>query len=183
MTGSSALRRFCQVGVCALVLAGGTALWAEGKTGDEQAVNLRDSPAKATTPRNAEVVEQFRARATKPGGVSADSGLLLLHTTGARTGEPRLTPLAYLRDEDRLVVIASYGGAPKDPAWYHNLVANPKVGVEVGAEQFHARATVVPEPERSRLFAKMAAKSPAFTTYQQKASPRVIPVVALTRVP
>jgi deazaflavin-dependent oxidoreductase (nitroreductase family) len=183
MTGSSALRRFCQVGVCALVLAGGTALWAEGKTGDEQAVNRRDSPAKATTPRTAEVVEQFRARATKPGGVSADSGLLLLHPTGARTGEPRLTPLAYLRDEDRLVVIASYGGAPKHPAWYHNLVANPKVGVEVGAEQFYARATVVQEPERSKLFAEMAAKSPAFTTYQQKASPRVIPVVTLTRVP
>jgi deazaflavin-dependent oxidoreductase (nitroreductase family) len=183
MTGSSALRRFCQVGVCALVLAGGTALWAEGKAGDEHVVNLRDSPAKATTPRNAEVVEQFRARATKPGGVPADSGLLLLHTTGARTGEPRLTPLAFLRDEDRLVVIASYGGAPKHPAWYHNLVANPKVGVEIGAEQFHARATVVQEPERSRLFAKMAARSPAFTMYQQKASPRVIPVVALTRVP
>ena len=169
--------------VCGLVLAWATALWAEGDAGEKQAVNLRDSPARATTPNNAKVVEQLRANATTPGGASADSRLLLLHTTGARSGQPRLTPLAYLRDGDRLVVIASNGGAPKHPAWYHNLVANPKVGVEVGAEQFYARATVAQEPERARLFAKMAAKSPAFTAYQQKASPRVIPVVTLTRAP
>lgn len=177
------LGRFCQVCVSGLVLAWATGLWAEGAAGGKQAVNLRDSPAKATTPYNAKVVEELRANASKPGGASAESNLLLLHTTGAKTGQPRLTPLAYLRDGDRLVVIASYGGAPKHPAWYHNLVANPTVGVEVGAEQFYAQATVMQEPERSRLFAKMAARSPAFTTYQEKASPRVIPVVTLTRVP
>jgi len=175
--------RLCQVCACGLALAWAATLWAEGNAGSNDPVNLRDSPAKATTPYNAEVVERLRANATKPEGEREDSGLLLLHTTGAKSGQPRLTPLAYLRDGDRLVVIASYGGAPKHPAWYHNLVANPKVGVEVGAEQFHARATVAQEPERSRLFEKMAAQRPAFTTYQQKASPRVIPVVVLTRDP
>lgn len=176
------VRRVWQVCVSGLALAWAAASWADGGAGATQAVNLRDSPARATTPYNAQVVERLRANATRPGGPT-DLGLLLLHTTGAKTGQPRLTPLAYLRDGDRLVVIASYGGAPKHPAWYHNLVANPKVGVEVGAEQFHAQATVAQEPERSRLFARMAATRPAFTTYQQKAAPRVIPVVVLTRAP
>lgn len=171
------LRRFGQLCVSGLVLACATV------PDERQPVNLRESPAKATTPYNAQVVERLRAEAIKPGVETADSGLLLLHTTGAKTGQPRLTPLAYLRDGDRLVVIASYGGASKHPAWYHNLVANPKVGVEVGAEQFHATATVMQEPERSNLFAKMAAQSPAFTAYQQKASPRVIPVITLERMP
>jgi len=93
------------------------------------------------------------------------------------------TVLAYLADGNRLVVIASNGGASKHPAWYHNLVANPKVGVEVGTEQFYATATVAQEPERTTLFDRMAARSPAFAGYQQKAAPRVIPVIVLTRVP
>jgi deazaflavin-dependent oxidoreductase (nitroreductase family) len=162
--------------LCGLLLVGTAGPGAEGSADKPQAVNLRDSPAKATTPYNAKVVEEFRAN-------PRNSRVLLLHTTGAKTGEPRLTPLAYLTDGERLVVIASNGGAPKHPAWYHNLVANPKVGVEVGTEQFYARATVAQEPERTALFSKMAAKSPAFATYQQKAAPRVLPVIVLTRMP
>ena len=100
-----------------------------------------------------------------------------------KTGLPRLTPLAYLADEKRLVVIASNGGNSKHPAWYHNLVANPKVGVEIGADQFYATATVTQEPERTALFDRMAAKNPGFARYREKAAPRVIPVIVLTRVP
>jgi deazaflavin-dependent oxidoreductase (nitroreductase family) len=176
-------KRVFQVCLCGLVVAWTTVSAAAAGAGETQAVNLRDSPAKATTPFNVKVVEDFRANAGKVGGRFANSRLLLLHTTGAKSGQPRLTPLVYLTDGDRLVVIASNGGAAKHPAWYHNLVANPKVGVEVGAEQFYARATVAPEPERTTLFDTMAAKSPAFAAYQQKAAPRVIPVILLTRMP
>jgi len=148
--------------------------------GEASEVNLRDSPAKATTARNIKVVEEFRANDGKVGG---RSNLLLLHTTGAKTGKPRLTPLVYFADGNRLVVVASYGGSPKHPAWYHNLVANPKVGVEVGSEQFYATATVTEEPERTALFEKMATMIPAFSTYEERAAPRVIPVIVLSRLP
>lgn len=175
-----ALSKLFQVCLCALIVALTMAPPAAAGTGETQAVNLRDSPAKATTPFNVKVVEEFRANGGKVGGRSQ---LLLLHTTGAKSGQPRLTPLAYLADGNRLVVIASSGGAAKHPAWFHNLVANPKVGVEVGTDQFYATATVAQEPERTRLFDAMAATSPAFAAYQKQAAPRVIPVIVLTRVP
>ncbi len=164
-----------QVCLLGVTLACAPGLRAEGAS-QEQTVNLRDSPARATTPHNIKVVEEFRANAGKP-------GLLLLHTTGAKTGKPRLTPLAYMPDGDELVVIASFGGAPKNPAWYHNLVVNPKVGVEVGTEQFYATARVAQEPERTTLFEKVGARSPAFSRFQKKAEPRVIPVIILSRTP
>ena len=172
----SKLLQVCLVGV---TLAWAAGLRAEGGS-QEQTVNLRDSPARATTPYNAKVVEEFRANGGKVGG---KSGLLLLHTTGAKTGKPRLTPLAYMSDGNDLVVIASFGGSPKNPAWYHNLVANPRVGVEVGTEQFYAAARVAKEPERTTLFEKVAARSPAFAGFQKKAEPRVIPVIVLSRTP
>ena len=175
-----ALSKLFQVCLCGLVVAWTMAPTVAAGAGETQAVNLRDGPAKATTPFNVKVVEEFRANGGKVGGRSQ---LLLLHTTGAKSGQPRLTPLVYLADGNRLVVIASNGGASKHPAWYHNLVANPKVGVEVGTEQFYATATVAQEPERTTLFDRMAARSPAFAGYQQKAAPRVIPVIVLTRVP
>lgn len=175
------LNKLFQGCLCGLLVAWTMALPAGA--GETQAVNLRDSPAKATTPYNAKVVEEFRANGGKVGGGFAKSQVLLLHTTGAKSGQPRLTPLVYLTDGDRLVVIASKGGAATNPAWYHNLVANPKVGVEVGTEQFYATAKVAAEPERTKLFDAMAAKIPAFAEYQKKAAPRVIPVIVLTRVP
>jgi deazaflavin-dependent oxidoreductase (nitroreductase family) len=126
--------------------------------------------------RNARVIAEFRA---KRGAV--DRPLLLLTTTGARTGQRRTTPLAYLRDGGRLLIFASKGGSPSHPDWYHNLVANPRVGVEVGPEAYEAQATVLTGAERDRLYAQQAAVMPNFGEYQQKTK-RTIPVVALTRV-
>ncbi|MBO0791968.1 MAG: nitroreductase family deazaflavin-dependent oxidoreductase [Ktedonobacteraceae bacterium] len=106
--------------------------------------------------------------------------LLLLTTIGAKSGQPRLAPLAYTTDGDRFVIIASKGGAPSNPDWYYNLVANPTVTVEVGDQKFQARAVVPEGQERDRLYAKMAEQLPQFNEYQQKTS-RKIPVVVLER--
>ncbi len=130
---------------------------------------------------NRNVIEEFRANAGKVGGAFAGRTLLLLHTTGAKSGNEHVNPVAYVKDGERLVIIASKGGAPNNPAWYHNLVANPLVTVEVGTEKFQARAAVQPEPERTRLYAKMVEVMPGFAEYQTKTT-RVIPVIALTRV-
>ena len=131
---------------------------------------------------NKQVIEEFRINDGKVGGMFADMSLLLLHTTGAKSGLHRINPMAYLADGSRLVVIASKAGAPTNPDWYHNVVANPKVKVEVGTEQFQARATVAAEPERSQLYEKMAALNPGFAEYQRKTT-RIIPVIILTRQP
>jgi deazaflavin-dependent oxidoreductase (nitroreductase family) len=104
-----------------------------------------------------------------------------LHTSGGKSGQSRINPLAYVPDGDRLVVIASKGGAPTNPDWYYNLLAHPLVKVEVGTSQFQARATVAAEPERTRLYDKMVAMMPAFDGYRLKTT-RVIPVIILTPV-
>ena len=131
---------------------------------------------------NKAIIEEFRANDGKVGGMFADMPLLLLHTTGAKSGLPRINPMAYLVDGNRLVVIASKAGAPTNPDWYHNVVANPDVKVEVGTEQFQARATVAEEPERTQLYEKMATLNPGFAEYQRKTT-RIIPVIILTRRP
>jgi deazaflavin-dependent oxidoreductase (nitroreductase family) len=129
---------------------------------------------------NQQIIAEFRANDGRVGGPFANSTLVLLHTTGAKSGLERINPLASLEDGDRLVVIASKGGAPSNPDWYYNVLANPDVTVEYGTETFDARAAVAKEPERSQLYAKMAAKSPTFAEYERKTS-RTIPVVILTR--
>ena len=129
---------------------------------------------------NEKVIEEFRANAGLVGGPMAGMPLLLLHTTGAKSGEPRVNPLAYTMDGDRYVIIASFRGAPNSPPWYHNLVAGPDVTIEVGADTVAVTATVAQEPERSELYAKMADAMPVFNEYQSKTE-RVIPVVLLTR--
>ena len=111
---------------------------------------------------NKQVIEEFRANDGKVGGYFENMTLLLLHTTGAKSGNPRLNPVAYLPDGDRFVIIASKAGAPTNPDWYYNLVANPQVGVEVGTEKFQALATVAEEPERTELYEKMASFYPGF---------------------
>jgi deazaflavin-dependent oxidoreductase (nitroreductase family) len=103
---------------------------------------------------------------------------LLLTTTGAKTGKTRVNPLAYTRDGRRYVVLASKGGAPTNPDWYHNVVANPDVVVEVGPEKFQARAMLAEGAERERLFNAQASKMPNFGEYQAKTS-RLIPVIVL----
>jgi deazaflavin-dependent oxidoreductase (nitroreductase family) len=132
---------------------------------------------------NDALIEDLRAHGGEAtGGPFAGRPVLILTTTGARTGEPRTVPLVYSRDGELYVVIASKGGAPTDPAWYRNLAANPSVTVEVHGETFQARATTVPPgPERDRLYAQHAAPNPAFLEYQQKTE-RIIPVVLLARV-
>ena len=106
--------------------------------------------------------------------------MLLLTTTGAKSGQPRIAPLVYTTDGDRIVIIASKGGAPTNPDWYHNIAAHPDVTVEVGTETFPARAEITPEPERTRLFDAQAAIMPGFRDYQNNTS-RVIPVVTISR--
>ncbi|VAW37028.1 AclJ [hydrothermal vent metagenome] len=129
---------------------------------------------------NKKVIEEFRANEGKVGGMFADMNLLLLHNTGAKSGLPRINPVVYLADGDQYVVIASKAGAPTNPDWYYNIVANPQVSVEVGSEQFEVVATVAEEPERSQLYEKMATLYPGFAEYAQKTT-RIIPVIVLSR--
>ncbi len=131
--------------------------------------------------RNQKIIDEFRANQGKVGGPFAGRTLLLLHTKGARSGQERVNPVAYVRDGDRLVVIASKGGAPTNPNWYYNLAANPLVTVEVGTDKFQARAKVVDEPERTRLYDKMVEMMPGFDEYRKKTT-RKIPVIVLTPV-
>lgn len=130
---------------------------------------------------NADVIEQFRANDGKIlSGMFKGGQLLLLTSTGAKSGKTRVNPLAYTRDGDRYVIIASKGGAPTNPDWYHNVVANPDVMVELGNERFSARARVAEGEERDRLYAAQAQVMPGFAEYQKKTS-RQIPVVILER--
>ena len=130
---------------------------------------------------NQKIIEEFRANDGKVGGRFADRTLLLLHTIGAKSHEERINPVAYTRDGEKYVIIASKGGAPTNPDWYYNLLANPRVTVEVGTEKFQALATFPEEPERTRLYNLMVAVAPGFAEYQQKTR-RVIPVITLSRV-
>ena len=129
---------------------------------------------------NKKIIEEFRANGGKVGGGFEKMSLLLLQTTGAKSKLPRTNPVAQIADGDRFVVIASKGGAPDNPDWYHNLVANPAISVEVGTEQFTGQAQVATEPERTELYNKMAEQYPIFAEYAQKTT-RTIPVVILTR--
>ena len=129
---------------------------------------------------NRHIIEEFRTHEGKVGGPYAGVPLLLLTTTGAKSGEPRINPVAYNTDGERLVVLASKSGAPIHPDWYYNLVAHPDVRVEIGTETFEARATVAEGAERDELFAKRVAVMPNFAEYQAQTT-RTIPVVVLTR--
>ncbi len=130
--------------------------------------------------RNRRVIDEFRANGGKVPGRSSDFPLLLLTTTGRKSGQLRTNPMAYLREGQRLVVFASKGGGPTSPDWYHNLVANPDVTVEVGSERYAARAVVATGEERDELYARQAALYPVFGEYQRKTTRR-IPVVILER--
>ncbi|MFN8639759.1 MAG: nitroreductase family deazaflavin-dependent oxidoreductase [Dehalococcoidia bacterium] len=133
-----------------------------------------------TTPnaRNQAVIEEFRATEGRVGGVWEGRPLLLLTTTGAKSARRHTTPLMYHHDGDNLYVFASMGGAPTSPAWFHNLVANPRVTVERGADRFEARAVVLTGEERDRIYAIQGVNFPQFAEYQSKTT-RTIPVVQL----
>ena len=132
--------------------------------------------------RNAPVIEKFQAHGGKVGGRWEGGRLLLLGTTGAKSGAKRVTPMTYLQEGDTLHVFASKGGADVHPDWYHNLVANPTVTVEVLGDTYEATATVVERAEHDRIYAEQIKLAPGFGTYQE-GTKRVIPVVALNRNP
>ena len=127
---------------------------------------------------NRKVIEQFRAGGEIDG--MHRERLLLLTTTGARSGQPRTTPMMFHSDGDRVLVMASNAGARKPPDWYANIRANPSVRVEIGDESYPATATVLTGDERARLWAELTAANPFFTDHEKKAE-REIPVVALAR--
>jgi deazaflavin-dependent oxidoreductase (nitroreductase family) len=130
---------------------------------------------------NQQIIDEFRANGGKVGGMFQGAPLLLLHTTGAKTGKDRVAPLAYRREGDDLVVFGSKAGAPDHPDWFRNLVANPRVRVEVGTEQFDATARITEGEERERIWEAQKRDVPNFAEYEQKTE-RQIPVIVLTRV-
>jgi deazaflavin-dependent oxidoreductase (nitroreductase family) len=128
------------------------------------------------------LIEEFRANGGKVGGPFEGAPMLLLTVTGAKSGRLLTYPLVHTRDGDRIVVIASNGGAHKHPSWYFNLLKNPTATIEIGEETFEAKATPHPEgPERDRLFEAQANLMPGFWDYTKKTS-RVIPVVTFERL-
>jgi len=130
---------------------------------------------------NQAVIKEFRSNKGQVSGPMEGMPILLLTMTGAKTGRTLIRPLCYSRDGDRIVIIASYGGSPRNPPWYHNLLANPLVKVEVGSEQFKARAAESSGAERQRLFDAQARLMPFFNDYQKKTK-RQIPVLTLTKI-
>lgn len=129
---------------------------------------------------NRGVIAEFRANGGSVGGMFAGAPMVLITHRGAKSGKEYTTPLVYSRDGDAIVIIASKAGAPDDPQWFRNLVANPDVTVELGSERFAARARVAGPDERDRLYAAQAALMPNFDEYAAKTSRR-IPVVVLER--
>lgn len=130
---------------------------------------------------NKNIVEEFRANGGKVGGPFEGATLLLLTTTGAKSGEPRLSPLAYLTVDGKAIIVGSKAGSDTNPHWVHNLRANPQAHVEVGTESYDVVARELPSAERDITFGKIAAASAVFAGYQAKTS-RVIPLFELQRV-
>lgn len=131
---------------------------------------------------NQKIIAEFRANGGQVGGHFTGRTLLLLHTIGAKSGQERINPTAYVRDGERYIIIASNDGADTHPQWYHNLTANPLATIEVGTETLQARAATAEEPERTRLYNKMIEMMPGFANYLTKTQ-RTIPVGVLTPVP
>lgn len=131
---------------------------------------------------NGKIIEEFRTNAGKVGGPFAGSDILLLHHTGARTGAERVSPLAFQRVGESLAVFASKAGAPDNPAWYHNLIANPDAFAEVGIETLPVKARVAEPAERDVIWERQKKRAPHFAQYEEKAAPRKIPVIVLDPV-
>jgi deazaflavin-dependent oxidoreductase (nitroreductase family) len=128
---------------------------------------------------NAQIIDEFRSNDGRVGGMFENSPLLLLHHTGAKSGQNRVNPLAYLDDDGRYVIFASKGGAPTNPDWYYNLKAHPDVTIEVGTETIGVTVSEATGEEHDRLFRTQAERVPQFAEYEEKAG-RVIPVMILT---
>jgi deazaflavin-dependent oxidoreductase (nitroreductase family) len=130
---------------------------------------------------NNAIVDEFRTNGGEVGGPFEGADLLLLTSTGAKSGEPRLSPLAYLDVDGKMIIIGSYAGADINPAWVHNLRANPQAHIEVGVDSYDVHARELPAAERDEAYPKVAAAAPGFGGYQAKTS-RVIPLFELQRV-
>ena len=130
---------------------------------------------------NKGIIDEFRANGGRVTGQFANANLLVLTTTGAKSGQSRVSPLAYFRIDDKLIIIGSFAGAPVNPAWVHNLRADPQARVEIGTDAFDVTARELPSAERDELFPKIAAVAPGFAEYQSKTS-RVIPLFDLQPV-
>ncbi len=129
---------------------------------------------------NQQTIQEFRANHGKLGGPFQGATMLLLHTTGAKTGKERVNPVAYQRVDGDFAVFASKAGAPTNPDWYHNLLAHPEVTIEVGDETIEVKARVASGDERERIWAKQKQLMPGFADYERKTT-RQIPVVVLER--
>lgn len=129
---------------------------------------------------NTKIIDEFRANAGRVGGPFEGAPILLLHTTGAKSGNERVNPMMFLDLDGHRYVFASKAGADVHPDWYHNLVAHPEVTVEVGTETYEAVATPVTGDERDRIYAEQARRYSGFAEYAEKTD-RVIPVVELRR--
>ena len=130
---------------------------------------------------NQAIIDEFRANGGVVGGPFEGATLLLLHTTGAKSGQPRVSPLAYLTVDGKMIIIGSYAGAPKDPAWVHNLRAHPRAHIEVGTDAYDVAVRELPAGERDATYPKVTEMAPAFAEYQAKTS-RAIPLFEITRV-
>ena len=129
---------------------------------------------------NTQIIDEFRANNGLVGGPFEGAPMVLITTTGAKSGQSRTNPLVYLPDGDRVLIFASKAGAPTNPAWYHNLKANPEVVVEIGRETYTATAVELEGDERDRMYAKQSEQMPGFKIYQDGTT-RKIPVIALER--
>ena len=130
---------------------------------------------------NAAIIDEFRANGGKVGGQFEGAPLLLLHTTGARSGDERVHPVVYQEVGDDLAVFGSKAGAPTHPAWYHNLVAHPDATIEIGPDTVPVRARVAEGDERDRIWSRQKEIMPGFADYEANTA-RAIPVVILERV-
>ncbi|BBX70610.1 nitroreductase family deazaflavin-dependent oxidoreductase [Mycolicibacterium psychrotolerans] len=129
---------------------------------------------------NRAIVDEFRANGGVVGGPFEGATLLLLHTVGAKSGQPRLSPLAYLTVDDKMLIVGSYAGAPKHPAWVHNLRADSRARIEVGTETYEVLARELPEDEREATYPKIVELAPVFAEYQANTT-RAIPLFELVR--
>lgn len=129
---------------------------------------------------NRGIIEEFRANGGRVGGQFEGGTLLLLHTVGAKSGQPRVSPLAYLDLDGAMLIIGAYAGAPKNPAWVHNLRATPRARIEVGTETYEVTARELSDTERAATYPKIIERAPVFADYQAKTT-RAIPVFELVR--
>lgn len=151
-----------------------------GNFGSEVCIDLSVTETAGANDWNANVIAEFRENAGKVGGMFEGAPMILVHHVGAKSGAERVAPLVCFREGERLFIFASKGGADENPAWYHNLVANPDTKVEVGTDLLDVTARVLTGTERDEYYAKQVALMPGFGDYQKKTT-RVIPVIELVR--